>query len=657
MQRDIRHSPLYLEAEALHESLRRPGEGAISDAADPSTDGKYAVYAGTIVEDLNGLPCTRLCLTELSSGVTCPITFGPNSDQHPRFSPDGKYIAFLSDRHTAGDPQLFLFDLETGTTRATPPVDGWVEYIHWSPGATQILLGVAGRGADVAAITGAIASKQGNLALPSWMPLVRTGSELCQWRRAWVYDLNANSTRPIGPECMNVWEATWCGKDAIAAVTSSEPTEGHWYGARLHVIDIHSGKSREVHVPQAQIGLPAASPAGLRLAVVEAACSDRGVVAGDVVLLELRRGTAARVDTEGVDVTYTNWRSETTLLLAGHRGFESVIGTYNIHSGQFVQAWRSREITASGRYMAVAGIDDSADCVLIGEGFRRAPELAVIRRGRYQVVKTFDHAYADHCSTIGGEQRLVWSSPDDLAIQGHLLTPAHKGPHPLIMYIHGGPVGHWRPTWLGRFGVHILMLLKRGYAVFFPNPRGSSARGQQFARMVFGDMGGADARDLLSGIDALVRRKVADPTRLGIIGGSYGGFMTAWLVTQDTRFAAAVSVAPHTNQVSTHLCSNIPHFMTLLAGDHYTNPTGKYFERSPIMHVRKARTPTLIVCGLLDRCTPPEEALQFYSALMENKVRAALVSYPEEGHGIRRFPAVIDYAARVVDWFEQNMRA
>ncbi|MGH7870138.1 MAG: alpha/beta hydrolase family protein, partial [Candidatus Dormibacteraceae bacterium] len=260
-------------------------------------------------------------------------------------------------------------------------------------------------------------------------------------------------------------------------------------------------------------------------------------------------------------------------------------------SSRFAETWSSRDITTGGRYIAVAGLGN-ADCLLVGEGFERAPELAVIRGGRYSVIRSFDHASADHSAFIGSTQEFAWKAPDGLKIHGLVLTPKVAGPHPLIMYVHGGPVGHWRPRWLGRASVHILMLLKRGYAIFLPNPRGSSARGQDFARKVFGDMGGADARDLLSGLDALVQQRLVDPARLGVIGGSYGGFMTAWLITQDARFAAAVAVAPHTNQVSTHLCSNIPHFMTLITQDRYTNPTGKYFERSPIMHAHKARTPT-----------------------------------------------------------------
>jgi dipeptidyl aminopeptidase/acylaminoacyl peptidase len=143
----------------------------------------------------------------------------------------------------------------------------------------------------------------------------------------------------------------------------------------------------------------------------------------------------------------------------------------------------------------------------------------------------------------------------------------------------------------------------------------------------------------------------------GVTGGSYGGFMTSWLITQDSRFAAAAPVAPVTNQVTGHLISNIPHFVALFLADTYTNPGGKYFQRSPIMHAHKVKTPTLNICGALDRCTPPEEAVQFHNALLENRVKSVLITYPEEGHGIRKLPAAIDYAARVVAWFEEHMPA
>jgi dipeptidyl aminopeptidase/acylaminoacyl peptidase len=171
--------------------------------------------------------------------------------------------------------------------------------------------------------------------------------------------------------------------------------------------------------------------------------------------------------------------------------------------------------------------------------------------------------------------------------------------------------------------------------------------------MVVGDMGGADGRDILAGIDQLVRGGTADGDRLGIAGHSYGGYMTAWLISQDSRFAAAVTSSPITNFVTEHLLSNIPDWPKLFLAEAYYEPAGKYFERSPIMHAHKVTTPTLNMCGALDRSAPPEEALQFHNALQEAGAISAFVLYPTEGHGVRSMPSVIDYSTRVVDWFEQ----
>ncbi len=666
MERDIRGDRLYRAAQDLCGALRRPGTGQISDATDVhcSADGMHAVFAGIIVDRLEGSPPSRICLTDLARGETRVLTFGPGIDRFPKFSPDGRQIAFLSDRHRAGDFQLYLLALLSGAARATPRVDGWVEYLQWSPDGRRILLASAGHGADVSGGQGAITSKQSAQALPSWAPAVETGEEAFRWRRAWVYDLASGISRQVSPPDSNIWEAVWCGNEALAAVVSPGPGEGLWYMARLQLLQIGgdggSDKRREIYTPQDQLGWVAGSPSGRHLAVVEATCSDRWVVAGDLKLIDVGTGKMRPVDTGGVDVTHTEWRSDRKLLVAGHRAFEIAVGLVDSESGAFNEVWRSREVSNGGRlrYVAVSGYGEAGECVLAGESFTRAPEIGVIRRGEYAPVRSFDLGYAQAAQAIRTVKEVTWRAPDGLEMQGWLLQPGGRGPYPLVMCVHGGPVGQWHPMWLGRpRHTPYLMLVQRGYAVFFPNPRGSGGRGQDFARRVVGDMGGADTYDYLSGLDYLVQEGIADPKRLGVTGVSYGGFMTSWLITQDARFAAAVPIAPSTNQVTQHLISNIPDFVALFLKGRYTNPTGKYFERSPVMHAHKAKTPTLSICGALDRCTPPEEAVQFHHALLENGVKSVLVTYPEEGHGIHHYPAAIDFAARLVGWFEEHMPA
>lgn len=659
MERDIRGDDLFREAEILCKTLRQPLSGRISDVAEihASSTGRHAVFAGTLWGILEGAPPTRIFQIDLASGEVRALTFGPNTDRMPMYSPDGEQIAFISDRHRVGDFQLYLLEPLQNACRATPSMKGWVEYLQWSPDGRRILLGVTGHGADVSGGQGAIASKQIARDIPSWMPSVETGDEYYLWRQAWVYELDSERVWQVSCAGVNVWEAAWCGNKSIAAVVSSAPGEGHWYGACVRVIDIGDGSNRDVYTPQDQVGCPAASPSGSHLAIVEAVCSDRRIVAGDLRIIDVTCGAVQKIDTRGVDITYSEWRSDRQLLLAGHRGYEAVVGLYDVVLKTFTETWSSHDITGIGRYIAVSGIDSEGGCVLGCESFVRAPEIGVIRLGKYTTVKSFDHGYADQAKVIGAAERVSWLASDGLEIQGWLLRPEGRGPHPLVMNIHGGPVSHWRPSWLGRsaLGLMVLMLLKRGYAAFFPNPRGSSGRGQGFARRVLGDVGGVDTYDFIAGLDHLVERSIADPKRLGVIGVSYGGFMTAWLITQDTRFSAAVVVAPTTNQVTQHLISNIPDFSRLFLADSYRNSGGKYFERSPIMFAHKASTPTLNICGALDRCTPPEESVQFHHALLENGVKSVLVTYPEEGHGIRKLPAVFDYVARAVGWFDQHM--
>ncbi len=657
MQRDIRDTPLYRETEALYRTFRRPGSGLIADAAEISAHGNRAVFTGTLI-DASNEAISRICLTDLTSGDTRVLTFGPNTDRAPKLAPDGRRIAFLSDRRKAGDAQLHLLDAETGECRAAPPVDGWVEYLHWSPDGRRILLGVAGHGADLAGAQGAATTKTAAQDLPAWLPAVDTGEEAYRWRRAWVYDLEENRVSPFSPADRNVWEAAWCGNDAITAVVSPGPSEGLWYTARLAVIEKEGGASREVYTPQDQLGWPSSSPSGRHIAVVEALCSDRWIVAGDLRLIDRQSGQVRKVPTRGIDVTHTEWRSERHLLLAGHRGFETVLALYDVEAGALEEVWHSEQITTGGFYTAVAGFGEPGDCALVGEGFLRAPEIALIRGGKYQAIRSFDPGAGEALSALGGVETVKWRAPDGLEIEGLLLKPAAgRPPHPVILNVHGGPVWHYRPFWLGRRSIGTLMLLERGFAMLLPNPRGSTGRGQAFVRPVLGDMGGADTYDYLSGLDHLAARGLADPARLGVTGGSYGGYMTAWLITQDPRFAAAVAVSPVTNQVTEHLISNIPHFVSLFLNDTYVNPGGKYFDRSPINFAHQAKTPTLSTCGVLDRCTPPEEAVQFHNALIENGVKSVLVTYPQEGHGVRKWPAAVDFAARMVGWFEEHIPA
>ncbi|MER9076668.1 S9 family peptidase [Mesorhizobium sp. M0904] len=660
MKRDLRDTPEFHEAEEIVRRLNQPGVGLIIDALeiDVSSDGSLAVITGVVMDNLEEDLRRRICLVDLRDGTTRPLTFGPNADHGCRFSPDGKSIAFLSDRANKGDFQLYLLDMDGRAGWAAPRVDGWIEYLHWSADGSQILLGVAGHGADASCAHGAVTSKQSEVTIPLWMPNVEVGDEEFRRRSVWIYDLRDDRVMRIPTPDINVWEANWCGPDSVVAVTSPDADEGAWYSASLDIIDKETGRTRRIYESSDQIGWSSADPAGTKISVVEAVCSDRWVVAGELRIIEVQTGQVKSIPTNGADVTHIRWRGPERVFLGAHRGFETVVLEYDTAKDNLTESWSSTE-QATGRYFPAAPLGEGVgDCVLIAEGYKRPPEIAAIKDRSYSVVRSLAGPHCDEIRDWTNKVELLsWLAPDGLEIQGWLLLPKGSGPFPLVMHVHGGPVASSRPQWFGKTGVGIayLMLLERGYAILLPNPRGSSGRGLEYARKVKGDINGKDTYDLLSGLDHLVERGIADPARIGVTGTSYGGNMTSWLITQDQRFAAAVSIATHANQVSQHLVSNIPDFDALFLADEYDNPNGRYFERSAIMHAHKAITPCLNIGGALDRCTPPSQTVEFHNALREHGVKSALVIYPQEGHGVRGYPASIDLAARMIRWFEEHI--
>jgi dipeptidyl aminopeptidase/acylaminoacyl peptidase len=429
-------------------------------------------------------------------------------------------------------------------------------------------------------------------------------------------------------------------------------------------IDLATGAVEELHRSPDQLGVPAASARGDRLAVIEAVCSDRMIVAGALLLIETGAGNdavgngpaaARRIDTLGADVTHAVWRRDEAVLYAGIRGLETVVGEADPRSGAVRELWSDRERTCAGWYPQLAPLPEGG-AVIVGESFTTAPEIAEIGAGAYRVLKSLAAPpnAAAASAAIGAAGVKVecceWSGRDGLRIEGVLILPEGRGPWPVVMDIHGGPVWACRNRWQGRLrGARVLA--NHGIASLYPNPRGSSGRGAEFARRVKGDMGGEDTYDYLRGIDALVERAIADPARLGVTGISYGGFMSAWLVTQDTRFAAAVPISPVTDWFSQHRTSQIPYFDSLFLDGAPAAADGLFFRRSPAMYADRVRTPVLQLTGALDQNTPPTQALEFHRSLLEQGCTSVLATYPTSGHGIRSFPQVIDATARYVAWF------
>ena len=253
---------------------------------------------------------------------------------------------------------------------------------------------------------------------------------------------------------------------------------------------------------------------------------------------------------------------------------------------------------------------------------------------------------------VRAAESVRWKSVDGLEIQGLLTRPigaSHDGPYPLLVEAHGGPCSIGKSD----YGITSLWygLVANGVAVFQPNFRGTIGFGLEFAEANIGDMGGMDWQDINSGIDYLVEQGIADPDRLGIAGGSYGGYMTAWAVTQSSRFKAAVMSAGISDWRSFHGTSRLTGWEVIhYGGSHVPEVLDLWEKFAPMNYVQNVRTPTLIVHGEKDLDVPVEQAYAFFRALKDRGVETELVVYPREAHGIKERAHRLDKTRRSVQW-------
>ena len=588
---------------------------------------------------------SRIWIAAADGSGAREATRGPGADTAPLWSPDGSTLAFLSDRDQAGQRAVYLLDGGVGEARRVGDVPGSVEQLRFARDGRTVMALAADPGSDRAGADSATRIEAGD----ADDPRVERAAQF--WRRLYRIDTATGETTTVVLDGVNVWEFDWRG-GLVAAIVSADPSESGWYATRVALVDADRGDVRDLHTPAHQVEGVCLSPDEARVAFIEGFCSDRGLLVGEAVVVPTSGG-AARTLAPELDAGCLLWRDERSLWFAGQLGLGSNCGTIDVERGGAV-LWEGDVSIMSGWTPFLTAAPDGLLLAAAFSAWDAPPELCVLDPSApapdWRPVTTLNPQAEP---PPGGCERRRWRS-DEFEIEGLLLRPADAGERlPLIVWVHGGPTG--------TFGfehprVHHAALLAAGYALLLPNPRGSSGRGQPFALANLGDMGGGDLRDILAGVDALVAEGVADPGRIGIAGGSYGGFMAAWAVTQSDRFGASIPFAAVTDWLSFHNTTNIGRFDELFLDADPYEAGGEYFHRSPVAHARAVTTPTLVMHGELDLCVPVSQGVEFHRALAEAGVETELVIYPREGHGWREREHQLDGCRRMVEWFDRHLR-
>jgi len=488
--------------------------------------------------------------------------------------------------------------------------------------------------------------------------------ELVDNRRTRVYvvaNIANAEPRPLTPPGFDSHSIDWIpGTNEIVYLSNREPDPDAKHNYDIFVVNYVSGATRRLTETPGVEMTPMASPDGKwiaytattrKLTTIDSVAEDR-----HVWVMPARDGEARELN-PGLDrrCTLAGWTpdAKAVLYLAQDHG-KSVLWKTDVESG------RSEALIDEQAWVGAAamGADGTLyftkeDPVTLRDVYRRKPGAPAAEN-----VSRFTDSWRETYGWVEPET-IHYRSFDGAEIEGWLYLPPGAegtGKLPMILSIHGGPHGMYGYRYSGTFQ----FLVSRGYAVLALNPRGSTGYGQKFTDGCVNNWGGGDYKDLMAGVDYVLKQyPQIDAERLGVMGGSYGGFMTNWVVTQTGRFKAAVSIASVSNLISFYATSL---YQDLVHAEFGGFPwEGKNFETlwkwSPLRYVKNVTTPTLLLHGEADNDVHITQAEEMYTALRRRGVPTRLIRYPREGHGLQEPKHRVDRLVRTIEWFDRYLRA
>ncbi len=470
-------------------------------------------------------------------------------------------------------------------------------------------------------------------------------------QQLWLLDIASGEAQQLTEGEWRISSIRWTPDGESIVLSASGDVKSELEHDRLFILDPIDGEMRELWRPDQEIAQIEVSPDGEFVSAI--AARDQGPEPFDLVVIRTNDGhfsnmTAATIDRK---ILSYKWQDEDTLLAVIADGFQSNL--YEISLDTTVRQLADPPV-APGSAISVG----DNFLAFVGGTFVKPTELWVSdSEDRYRQATTINVGLAN-LELLSAPEIIQYESFDGVKIEAALYHPEadkSSAPYPLIVLIHGGPSSRWanefRPSWTA-------LLVSRGFAVLEPNIRGSTGRTHDFLLMNRKDLGGGDFRDIIWGVDNLIRAGIADPSRLGIGGWSYGGYMAAWAVTQTDRFKVAVSGAPVTNWISEYGTElpEVNRYDRALLGDLYDN-MDLFVKVSPLSHVRNASTPTLLVCAENDKIDPIGQCWEFYRSLKQNHVASELAIYKGVGHSRSGWSLKqrIDSMERMLNWFQRYL--
>jgi dipeptidyl aminopeptidase/acylaminoacyl peptidase len=577
----------------------------------------------------------HIWLYDKKPGAVRQFTFSAKDETSPRWSPDGKQLAFLSNRDD--QQQIYVMRADSGEAAAVTKGKRSVRTFAWSPDGKQI------------AYLAPDAKSDAEEKKDKDKDDARAVDKDDKQPRLWLLTLASSESKALTDSKWEISELAWLTTGDGLVVSATDHPESDQETHRIFSISVPDGSRRLMLAPHGPFRELQVSSAGAAVSYV--GCRVDGPSPHDLMLLDIgkqatRNLTGASLDRAILEHRWT--KDGSVMALYADRFRNKLVG--------FSPEGMSRNsANPPATNVNAFAVSEAGEVVFAGQSATTPPELWLWdQKNSPQQVSHLNDSWKQF--TLNAPEFYNYQSFDGLEIQAALLKPAGADPKnklPLIVLIHGGPTGNWQDS----IEVWGQLLAARGYAVFYPNIRGSVGYGQKFMEMNRGDWGGGDFKDVMWGVKDLIDRGIADPSKLGIGGWSYGGYMAEWAVTQTNDFRAAVSGAGLSNLISEYGSEEHPSYDEWFYGVPYESDSlVRYLNSSPFTQFRNAKTPTLILQGDADTTDPPGQSQELYRGLKHYGVESQLVMYPREPHALREEKHLLDRLNRMLAWYEKYVK-
>ena len=615
--------------------------------------------------DEDGKEWLELHVIDVGDGVDRTFVGGHNRVSSVRFTPDGTLITYLAEREGDEHDALWAIPVAGGESRRLVSFDTSIADYHVSPNGSRLAF-VAKQPKDEEREKAHDKGYSQEVFEEDWLPKRVWLAPMPPFHPAAVdpsADREEANAEPLAlPLDGSVFNVRWSPDGSRLAVdlAPSPLVDDRYMARRVHIVDAASGEVQARFDNPGKLDDFRFSPDGARIAMISAADAN-DPAAGRLVVAPATGGELIDLlpDLEG-HVTAFAWRDRATLVFISDEGEETRLGEVSVDGG----GRRSHLMSGAGEggarvpVLTALGLAQAGDrLAVVGESPTHPSELYTMVLGEEAPRRLTDSNPWLRDVELARQEVFRYRARDGLDLSGVLIRPLHAdtAPTPLILMVHGGPEGHRRNGWLTGYSSPGQLAAGRGYAVFYPNYRGSTGRGVAFSKLGQGDAAGAEFDDLVDAVDALSAAGIVDPERVGVTGGSYGGYATAWLSTKySERFRAGVMFVGISNKISKGMTTEIP-VEDIMVHTRFAPYTRWQFslERSPIYHVENCRTPLLIAGGTDDTRVHPSQSLQLYRALkLIGKTPVRYVRYPGEEHGNSRAAARDDYCRRLMRWMD-----